>query len=148
MLFRQYYSHITTDCHAPIHHVHYFQTQLSTPDEKLIPNQKRRKPVPSSSFGPDLFSVSSNVTVIQPAHSAMMYIALNLYSTFHGSVNISDINLRSKVLKRMHVNDVTLCPQRSGASLESSSNNIHVAYPTSQLFSTFKYALSGCREQF
>ena len=148
MLFRQYYSHITTDSHASIHHVYYFQTRLSTPDEELIPNQKRRKPISSSFFGPDLISVSSNVTVIQPAHSAMMYVALNLHSTFHGSANVSDIDLRSKVLKRMHIKHVTLCPQRSGVSLESSANDIHVAYPTSPTFSALESCLSGHREKF
>ena len=92
--------------------------------------------------------VSSNVTVIQPAHSAMMYVALNLHSTFHGSANVSDIDLRSKVLKRMHIKHVTLCPQRSGVSLESSANDIHVAYPTSPTFSALESCLSGHREKF
>ena len=48
----------------------------------------------------------------------------------------------------MYINDVTLCLKHSGASQESSLNNIQVAYPTSHLFSSLECSLSGCREQF
>jgi hypothetical protein len=148
MLFRQYYFWIDTNCPTPIHHAYYFQTRFSTPDKKAFPNQKRREPVSYSMIDPDLNSLLSNVTVIQPARSTVMFIALNRHSSFRGSVNVSDNNLQSKIFEQMYINDVTLSPKRSGASQESGSHNIYVTYPTSRTFSRLGYYLSGCREQF
>ena len=125
MVFCQYYSQVDTNCLIPIHHAYYFQTQLSTPDEKLLQHQTRRKPLSSSMTGPDLKTVSSNVTCIHPVHSATVYITLNLHFSFHSSANVSDINLWSKFFKRVHINDVTLSLKHSCVSRESCSKNIH-----------------------
>ena len=106
-------------------------------------NHQTRKKVCSRLISCTSFKITedNNTTMIYSTNSAMMYIALNLYSSLHGPINTNNTSYQSNLFKRLNIDTVTLSPKTYGYT----KNILIILYPTSPPFMTLESALSRSR---
>ena len=143
-------SHIKFDLptQQPNHRVIYIQSRKWTIPELRLGRQKRVKPPTKLPIGTHISDIESFVTIDQTSCDHILYIAPDLHSSPHGSMDSSDLDSIHCLLDCLDIKNVKLNDDTAGKNGISKYNGIIFATPRSYILQRLDKKLIGGLSSF
>ena len=143
-------SHIKFDppTQQPNHRVIYIQSRKWTIPELRLGRQKRVKPPTKLPIGTHISDIESFVTIDQTSCDHILYIAPDLHSSPHGSMDSSDLDSIHCLLDCLDIKNVKLNDDTAGKNGISKYNGIIFATPRSYILQRLDKKLIGGLSSF